>query len=108
MGANIKTLQDALSAIDNMIREEANLAGVLTDAQASQIGFIQSMLIKFPLRNCDVGTPEEQYNRHDKYCRLQPTCRKCLRGDVSPMCISCFARWAQRPYEATVQDGDKS
>lgn len=51
-----------------------------------------------PPRNCDVGTPEEQYDRHDKYCNLQPTCIKCLRVDAASMCISCFAKWAQRPY----------
>ena len=53
-----------------------------------------------PPRNCDVGTAEEQYDRHDKYCNSQPTCRKCLREDAASMCISCFAKWAQMPYEA--------
>jgi hypothetical protein len=74
-------------------------AKVIADVQAA---------LSAPSRNCDVGTPEEQYDRHDKYCRLQPTCRKCLRGDESPMCISCFANWAQRPYEAAAQEGNKS
>lgn len=53
-----------------------------------------------PLRQCEVGTAEEQYGRHNKYCCSQPTCKKCLRDDAADMCISCFAKWAQMPYEA--------
>lgn len=59
-----------------------------------------------PPRNCDVGTVDEQHNRHDKYCNLQPTCRKYLRENATSMCIWCFATWAQRPYE-TKEKGEK-
>ena len=60
----------------------------------------QAVNAALPRRQCDVGTAEEQYDRHDKYCNSQPTCRKCLREDAASMCISCFAKWAQMPYEA--------
>ena len=54
--------------------------------------------LALPRRQCDVGTTEEQCNRHNMYCNSQPKCRKCLREDAASMCISCFAKWAQMPY----------
>ena len=45
-----------------------------------------------PLRNCDVGTAEEQIKRHRKWCKSD----KCLTGVP---CSVCFAKWSQMPYE---------
>ena len=48
-----------------------------------------------PPRNCDVGTAEEQVDRHREWCG---------NDDDPPYycdnCRDCFARWAQMPYEA--------
>jgi hypothetical protein len=55
-----------------------------------------------PLRNCDVGTAEEQYQRWDKYCNSFGTqCDKCdLNCNVHfDLTAKCFAHWAQMPYE---------
>lgn len=55
-----------------------------------------------PLRNCDVGTAEEQYQRWDKYCNSSGTeCDKCglncnVRFDLTAKCFAC---WSQMPYE---------
>ena len=50
-----------------------------------------------PPRNCDVGTPEEQIERHQQYCHdLVPVCRYV---PVSLTCRMCFAEWAQKPYK---------
>ena len=48
------------------------------------------------LRNCDVGTAEEQYNRFVHCC----TSRKmpCRRSDTFS-CTKCYAVWSQMPYE---------
>lgn len=43
-----------------------------------------------PRRNCDVGTPEEQMQRHDAYCLSGVCCNY--------FCRLCFAQWAQMPY----------
>ena len=53
-----------------------------------------------PPRNCDVGTAEEQYARHDMYCNTQLTCKRCLREDAASMCVECFVQWSQMPYES--------
>lgn len=100
MDANIKNLQDALFVLDSMIREEANLAGELTGAQASQIGFIQSMLLKFPLRNCDVGGFNEQQRRFEKWCYQHPDCEGCIIGEIKKRGDSCELIWAKMKYEA--------
>ena len=49
-----------------------------------------------PLRNCDVGTAEEQLERHDKFCAS--SIAEC-RGVSTNDCIRCFARWSQMSYE---------
>jgi hypothetical protein len=50
-----------------------------------------------PLRNCDIGTPEEQSRRFDAYCRRRKCeCLKCP-CNVLPRC--CLV-WAQMPYKA--------
>ena len=49
-----------------------------------------------PLRNCDVGTAEEQIKRHRAYCK-DPN-MMCGRSS-SLVCRKCFAEWAQMPYE---------
>jgi hypothetical protein len=47
-----------------------------------------------PLRNCDVGTPEEQMKR--QYYTMCNTTKACPDSDWS--CRECFAKWAQQPY----------
>ena len=50
-----------------------------------------------PLRNCEVGTAEEQYVRHTKWCNKNKD-YSC----AATMCRECFAKWAQTPYESEV------
>lgn len=99
MDANIKTLQDAMEWLDRSIREEAELDGEMSNDHAIQLGFIQNMLAKFPRRNCDVGTAEEQSRRFCAFCRprLEPCdgC-PCLEGSRHGRCEFV---WAQIPYE---------
>jgi hypothetical protein len=47
-----------------------------------------------PLRNCDVGTAEEQAERFEAYCDSHTNCAYCpLKGQ------QCVLAWAQMPYE---------
>ena len=52
-------------------------------------------------RNCDVGTPLEQYKRFDKICSAKVPVKDCpLFEKTSPCCSPlCFARWGQMPYD---------
>lgn len=55
-----------------------------------------------PLRNCDVGTAEEQYQRWDKYCNSSGAkCDKCgLNCNIHfDLTAKCFACWSQMPYK---------
>ena len=54
-----------------------------------------------PIRNCDVGTAEEQDARHSKWCGHYGIDGDmevaCAHQDMS--CTLCSLRWAQMPYE---------
>jgi hypothetical protein len=63
-----------------------------------------------PLRNCDVGTAEEQSKRFILFCRRNPCRGVCydicnfanVNGRIGFQKIGqsrCFAFWAQMPYE---------
>ena len=56
-----------------------------------------------PVRNCDVGTAEEQYKRFMNMCNSKDVrkCAECSMRGFTPGCSRdrCFANWAQMPYE---------
>ena len=80
-----------------MTREEINEEPVdrkTVDAWAMRLCEIISKVLDIPRRNCDVGTPEEQVERHREWCRHDNDGSRCCID-----CRLCFARWAQMPYE---------
>ena len=95
MESNQMGIREALVKIRDMI-----VGGGFDGRSPAYIVNICDAALAEPPRQCDVGTADEQFDRHDKYCNSQPTCRKCLREDAASMCISCFAKWAQMPYTA--------
>lgn len=98
MDDNIHNLRDALEWLDRRIREEAEYDGEMSNEHAIELAFIQNMLAKFPLRQCDVGTPEEQGER----CLAQ--FNEWRRKSDGKMLITAIMAWAQTPYEA--EEGD--
>lgn len=48
-----------------------------------------------PLKNCEVGTAKAQNDRHCRFC--SNAVAEC-RGGSNYDCLTCFSRWAQRPY----------
>lgn len=58
-----------------------------------------------PLRNCEVGTAEEQNIRHGEWCRKHGIdgdgTVACAHPDMG--CHLCFARWSQMPYEEALE-----
>lgn len=106
MDDNIHNLRDALEWIDRRIREEAEYDGEMSNEHAIQLGFITNMLEKFPLRQCDVGTAEEQAVRFRDMCNKyyddeNPCNKKCPLASLSIIhgFPRCQAYWAQTPYE---------
>lgn len=53
-----------------------------------------------PLRNCDVGTAEEQEERFSEFCLT----RKCIECQLykTEEFFQCGVRWSQMPYESEV------
>lgn len=56
--------------------------------------------LSYTLRNCDIGTSEDQYNRFVYSC----TSRKisCKKSEFQ-CCTRCYAEWSQMPYEGKVE-----
>ena len=52
---------------------------------------------KKPVRNCDVGTAEEQMKRFNKFC-FPIKCSECQLYKDEYL-YTCILRWAQMPYE---------
>ena len=50
-----------------------------------------------PLRNCDVGTAEEQAERFFKFCTPK-RCDECKSHEDDSF-YGCVLRWCQMPYE---------
>lgn len=60
---------------------------------------------KEPVLNCNVGTAEEQIERHYKtYCHEYNSTPYCLTHNGS--CALCFARWSQTPYNDVTKVND--
>ena len=99
MANNVKTLQNALKWLERRIREEVKLDGCTSVDHAAELEFIERMLKKFPLRQCDVGTAEEQAERHSRFCISQHgLCKQCpAHGRTHNECVLA---WAQMPYAA--------
>ena len=59
-----------------------------------------------PKRNCDVGTPEEQRERFEKFCSKYETrhegeayCSKQCPLSKCDSIILCVLKWAQLPFD---------
>ena len=48
-----------------------------------------------PPRNCDLGTAEEQAERHKRWCRK----RQIIKDYLGVGCRKCVVEWSQMPYE---------
>lgn len=57
---------------------------------------------KSEMRNCDVGTAEEQRVRFEAWCGKQPEryCKACAECQTQRYAINCFCKWAQMPHES--------
>ena len=53
-----------------------------------------------PIRNCDVGTAEEQYARVRAFCKRHKVGLRCVDCPVNGVLPkNCALIWAQMPYE---------
>lgn len=103
--------------MSSKLREALEKAGValswaahhhLTEDDAKECLEVVDAALAEPVRNCDVGTAEEQYKRFDKICSGPHTTEDCpLFEKTSPCCSPlCFARWSQMPYKEGDNNAD--
>lgn len=66
----------------------------LTEDDAKECLEVVDAALAEPRRNCDVGTAEEQMERHYIFCSKNKECHP-----DSSRCMMCYAKWAQMPYK---------
>lgn len=104
-------LREALNKIGNISAFVAENCGNADTAKYMNdiISIVQETLAE-PLKNCDVGTAEEQTERFKDLCRKyrcgpgpRANCKGCPIQHESPH-VGCTFAWAQMPYEKGEDD----
>ena len=71
-----------------------------------------SIGLKQPLRNCDVGTPDEWESRFEEYCgsnySQNDVAEECWRCPLLKPMQTCQFSWAQMLYEEGENNGNQS
>ena len=96
-----KELRNLLRAIEDYHENAIEYVGkTITDVLGQHINAAYEALGE-PLRNCDVGTAEEQTSRFRKYCaKQQPYEWSCANCPIFYIGTSkCEFVWAQMPYK---------
>jgi hypothetical protein len=88
-----EALSDACYAMFNFLKTQY---GCRYEEMAKALDKAKATLAE-PLRNCDVGTAEEQMERHYIFCSKNKKCHP-----DSSRCMMCYAKWAQMSYESEV------
>lgn len=93
---NMAKMREAVDKLLNFLRwEYAQDYPVSRDKLADAID-IGVAALSAPPRNCDVGTADEQAERHNRLCESTSRITKdCWVAG----CRKCFARWSQMPYD---------
>lgn len=86
---NIAAMREALDDIIDKI-DTWRSDGTIEHWQYSQLFDIADAALAAPVRNCDVGTAEEQCLRFWRETEREPEIARSVGG---------FSRWAQMPYE---------
>jgi hypothetical protein len=94
-----EALSDACYAMFNFLKTRY---GSCYEEMANALDKAKAALAE-PLKNCEVGTAEEQVKRFNKFC-LFHKCDECqLNNDAN--FLECGVRWGQLPYESEVNNG---
>lgn len=88
--------REALSEILDLI-DKWRTDGVMEHWQYSQLFDVADNALAEPLKNCEVGTAEEQYGRFRECCKKQRI--PCLLS-YDYRCDECYSKWSQMPYES--------
>jgi hypothetical protein len=75
--------------------------GHLTEDDAKECLEVVDTALAEPLKNCEVGTVEEQKQRFDAFCS-RGNCDNCPFEEEG-VWSNCAIRWSQMPYESEVK-----
>ena len=81
------------------------------DLAKSLLADVKSALVE-PVRNCDVGSEQEQQDRFREFCRHYESKGECGIGRYEAACPAfqggrnpdCSLWWSQMPYESGVKE----
>jgi hypothetical protein len=94
------TKREALKKVEELILDEAKWADDISMSKRFALDAIQSALAE-PIKNCEVGTIEEQQARFIKMCvkhyRPSIKCPNCPYAEHKENSL-CELAWAQAPY----------
>ena len=101
---NAAAMREALNAIKDTLDEWRTNGEMMEHWQYSELFGIANAALSEPLRNCDVGTAEEQSERYEKFCYAHRSREKGCGG--CPLCDIpyCEFAWMQMPYESEVKE----
>ena len=101
MESNVQKIQKAL---DKIIVITTEWQGSIPFGEVRKIA---KAARKLPLRNGDIGTPEEQAERMFRFCIHHGCCDNCP-ADGENGHIGCVLRWAAMPYAPdTKKEGEQ-
>ena len=99
---NAAKMRDALQKCDALLKRITNSAffidasmGLTIDA--IDVGSAITEALAEPIRNCDVGTVEQQCERFRKFC-FQRLCENCPMYSKESY-SECGLMWSQMPYD---------
>lgn len=94
---NVAKLREALGEARELLLPQCHYDIPYSKNCVAAVEKIDSVLAE-PLRNCEVGTAEEQAIRFEAYCDSHTNCAHCpLKGQ------QCVLAWSQMPYESEVK-----
>lgn len=99
METNNKLRETMLSIRADILKRRSENVWYITDSDILEK--INSALAE-PVKNCEVGTAEEQSERFDKFCHENINVQRCC-GDCPAFRTTrddCELVWAQLPYKA--------
>ena len=91
---NAAAMREALVRIHNLTNSLDEECGV----DPVDIRDIARSALAVPLRQCDVGSADEQLRRWRKFCKNFHYCVDCPADKKDGISADCFANWSQIPY----------
>lgn len=102
MESNVQKMREALESIymDAQFICDNKYEPNVVRNRADRIERTVNSALSAPLRNCDIGTAEEQIDRFREFCETEKCGRYRCGSGCKAICIDrCAIAWSQMPYE---------